>query len=68
MFGSRIKHPRTDSPLKNNQGTNLEDCNTCSEKATKDVLECWWYESCQHSVCLKISLDQYSAVLISMVQ
>ena len=37
MFGSRIKRPRTESPLKNNQGTNLEDYITCSEKATEDV-------------------------------
>jgi len=38
MFGSRIKRPRTESPLKNNQGANLEDCITCSERLLKTLL------------------------------
>ena len=63
MFGSRIKRPRTESPLKNNQGTNLENCITCSEKATEDVFECWWCESRQHCTCLKISPGQYCALV-----
>jgi len=59
MFGSRIKCPKIESPLKNNQ-ENLENCIACSEKATEDVFECWWCESRQHSACLKISPDQYN--------
>jgi len=61
MFGSRIKRPRIKLPLKSNQ-ENLENCITCSEKATEDVFECWWCESRQLSACLKIIPDQYNAL------
>ena len=37
-------------------------CKTCSQPATKDVLECIWCEGCQHRGCTKISADVCNAL------
>ena len=59
----RLRVPSGNSPPKNTKKQKEGDCCiTCKEPAGDNALECIWCEQYQHSSCIKISANQYSAL------